>query len=108
MIKMVQNIYANISINAGIFKRKLACIGATINGGANFNISKYYIRDMFLKKPWAAADFYNRLPCANKALDAAKYFLFIIISQLCLALPTLYMYFHPVNMSHAQFFSVVL
>ena len=91
MIEMVQNIYANIAVNAVIFKGKLACIGATINCGANINISKYNIRDMFLKKSGATTNFYNCLSGANKALDTAKYFLFVIISQLCLALPTLYM-----------------
>ena len=91
MIEMVQNIDTNIAVDAGIFKRKLACIGATINGGANINIGKNYLRDMFMKKSGAAANFHNYLPAANNAFDTAEYFLFIIISQLCLALPTLYM-----------------
>ena len=90
MVQMVQNIDANIAFDAGILKGKLACVSATIHRGANINIGKNYIRDMFLKKPRAAANFHNYLPAANNAFDTAEYFLFIIISQLCLALPTLY------------------
>ena len=90
MVQMVQNIDANIAFDAGILKGKLACVSATIHRGANINIGENYMGDMFLKKPWAAANFHNYLPAANNAFDTAEYFLFIIISQLCLALPTLY------------------